>query len=823
MNAISSPKPFRLNRFISVVIATLLLTAPLRAQQTAQPARTAPPRQTSTLAEPTFDTLLAADAYKFYGEVRNVGQLLNNGGAGEIVDPIIKLADPGPQFKAMVNFLKKHSEELGSSRLMFASWPARTDVPMVFVAIEFPTNEDAAKFAPKLETFLPTVLPPVPVESPNGSSTTAEAASSATVAKPAPTPSPANIAPAQPPAERLPFVITHSGNLVCISDKSFKFEKLHPASSKPLFQDQNFRITRDQFSSEAIFLFLNVALEEQNKPKPPSPQMKAEAEAAAERARQEEEAKASEMARANANATPEEQPTSDANRPVRLGVLVAPPEPSPTPTPTKEQQAQRVASSQIGQLLDAIGFGEPQWPDAVGFALALDGNEYVLRAMLVDKPDARKVLIPFIPQLSSGPAYATEAASVLPDDTEVFVSASIDLSRTYEGMRKEAEIRAKNAPRVRPLVYRNGVMVPSDNPAEPPLDAFAQFEKKAGFKIKDDLLSALGNEIVLAGSLKTLQSAGGMKLGIPTPSTTVTEPGADKEDQNKKQNEVLPILLIEVKDRDAVRRLMPSVLNGLGIGEANLVAQTERREDTEMINYAGVFAYAFVGNFLVISEAPTVRRVIDANLNHQTLSSNTVFRNSRRWQSRGTLGQVYISPALMEGYQDEVRKQSATMDAELRDFLLSLNPNSEAITYAISNDGLGTQHELHLPKNLILTMIAGISSATRNPPPEQNEMIAAGMLQYLVNVETQYKDGPGKGSYGSIDKLVEAKLFSKDIIDKYGYNFEVNVIGDGFEAVATPREYGKTGKRSFFVDKSGVVRGDDHGGGPATIADKPIQ
>jgi hypothetical protein len=41
--------------------------------------------------------------------------------------------------------------------------------------------------------------------------------------------------------------------------------------------------------------------------------------------------------------------------------------------------------------------------------------------------------------------------------------------------------------------------------------------------------------------------------------------------------------------------------------------------------------------------------------------------------------------------------------------------------------------------------------------------------------------------------------------------------------VATPREYGKTGKRSFFVDKSGIVRGDDHGGGPATVADNPIQ
>ena len=65
--------------------------------------------------------------------------------------------------------------------------------------------------------------------------------------------------------------------------------------------------------------------------------------------------------------------------------------------------------------------------------------------------------------------------------------------------------------------------------------------------------------------------------------------------------------------------------------------------------------------------------------------------------------------------------------------------------------------------------------------------------------------------------------FPLDAFDKYGYKYEITVMGDQFEAVAMPKEYGKTGKRSFFVDKSGVVRGDDHGGGPATIADKPAQ
>jgi hypothetical protein len=357
---------------------------------------------------------------------------------------------------------------------------------------------------------------------------------------------------------------------------------------------------------------------------------------------------------------------------------------------------------------------------------------------------------------------------------------------------------------------------------EAPTDPFTEFEKKAGFKITEDLLPALGNEIALAGSLKLLEGAGPFNIRSRPSAKPSPEAGA-KEGQEKKESETLPMLLIAVKDREAARRAMPHVLEGLGLGEANLIAQTEKREDVEIVNYAGFFAYAFVGNFLIISQTASVRRAVDAYLNHQTLASNTVFRNSRRWEPRQNLGEVYLSPAMMEGYHDEIRKQAGTMDPTMRDFILALDPTASAITYALSNEGLGTQHEIHLPKNLIITMVAGISSATKNPPPEANEMIAVSVLHMIANAEHTYKETVSKSSYATMDKLVEGKLFPPEVLEKYGYRFDITVMGDQFEAVATPREYGKTGKRSFFVDKSGVVRGDDHGGGPATVADNPIQ
>src|SRR5437016_9486901 len=156
----------RSRTFVSGFVATLLLATPLWAQRpTTPPAKPQAPRDaTPRVPDPTFETLLEADTYKLYGEVRNVGQLLSTGGAGEIVEPIIKLANPPQEFQSIIKFLKKNEEALVTSRLLFASWPARADVPNAFVAIEFATPEEAAKFSPKLETFLPTVLPPVPIE-----------------------------------------------------------------------------------------------------------------------------------------------------------------------------------------------------------------------------------------------------------------------------------------------------------------------------------------------------------------------------------------------------------------------------------------------------------------------------------------------------------------------------------------------------------------------------------------------------------------------------------------------------------------------------------
>ena len=93
----------------------------------------------------------------------------------------------------------------------------------------------------------------------------------------------------------------------------------------------------------------------------------------------------------------------------------------------------------------------------------------------------------------------------------------------------------------------------------------------------------------------------------------------------------------------------------------------------------------------------------------------------------------------------------------------------------------------------------------------------------IANVESQYRTGEGQGSYGSLEKLVENEMVSKEMIENHGYKIQVTVTGSNFEVSAVPTDYGTTGRTSYYIDQTNVLRGADHGGGAATVDDKPIR
>jgi hypothetical protein len=132
-------------------------------------------------------------------------------------------------------------------------------------------------------------------------------------------------------------------------------------------------------------------------------------------------------------------------------------------------------------------------------------------------------------------------------------------------------------------------------------------------------------------------------------------------------------------------------------------------------------------------------------------------------------------------------------------------------------------------------MLASVASAsclvaTTPPPldPGADKLPGANVAareQIVINQLTMIKKAEDlrfatKGSYGTLDELVAGGGFNVSP-QGLGYTIDLTVTDSGYEVIAVPREYGPDGRRSFFMDETGVVRGADHQGGAPSAADPP--
>lgn len=748
-----------------------------------QKQRTRPkPGPTPVVAQaPTFENLLSVDSYKIYVEIRNAGQLLSSNSVGELLEPMMKLAGPPKEFRTTVKWLMGHTEPIMTSRMLLATWPTAKNIPDVLIAIEFDNAEEAAKFEPQLNEFLPRVLPPAvanPSNSPiaEGANTNQKSAQPSTLSQPTPT-----------------FVVNRAGSLVFITNRALTLKNLKPLNSRPLSEDQNFRMAHDRFSSEPIFGFLNLkALEKEEEERRERAIEERKNEATARRDVIEEGQQKTQPEQ------PEELPPTEVSPP-KIETPNAVIETTPQPTPPDPLM---LALSQLGGVF--FSGTESKWPDAIGFGANLDAASFDVRALLVNAPAEKTVAIPFFPLLISGPSIVPESPNILPADTELFMAASLDLPQIYAALTSKPAI---------PVVGRGSFVESADETQSQ--SPFAVLEKKLGIKFQTDLLPLIGNEIVF--SMPVAMTDVGPKTAPftneSTPKTTDTpsEPAGPSV-----------IVAISLRDKEGMRALLPKIVDGLAFNGASRMAQTEKREETEIVSYANVVSYAFIGNFLIVSpEVKAVRHVVDSYLKRETLASDSNFKNFTRWQPRQLQGQVYVSPALMESYKSWVGEPNTLISDQTRDLLSRLTLIAEPVTYSLSNEGTGPLHQVRIPKNLVLMAITGISGEMNPPPMISNQRVTMGALYTIAYAQSTIRSE--KGSYVTLDELVAQKKISREVLENHGYKVYLNITSDGFEAVAVPTEYGKTGKLSYFVNETHVMRSGDHGGGPATVADRPVQ
>lgn len=761
MNSIARPTA-------AILLVLTVLASTTAAQQKRQTTPKTPPKPAAAPA-PTFDTFLPADSYSVYVEVRSAGQLIRSNTVNDLLEPVLKVAGPPKEFKSLVKWLNAHAEQIMNSRLFVATGPTKP-VPDTIVAIEFASPEEAAKFAIPLNEFLPTVLPaPEPSSKPKDESD--KSASS-------------------PPAPA--FHLQRLGSLVLVSQKPWTMKQLKPAGSKLLADDVNFRTARNRFNSEPVFVFIDMkALERQDEEvsKRAEAQREEQEQAKREQAKAEKEEKKEEKKSDEEPAEPEFVPKENETAIARLEVT---PKEAPTPDPFFD------ALSTVGSSLFN---GQSDWPDAIALALSFEGESFDLRALLVNPPGARSNVVPFIPKLIPGPALAPESPNIFPANTELLITMSVDWPQIYSAL---------STPDPKPEIVTNR---PIDGISKvefaPPL---LELEKRLKMNLKDDLLPLLGSEIAVRLPLTGIGMLGMSPVIISTAEVKEGDSGNSA-----------PAVAIAVKDKEALRKLMPKVIEALGFKGASSFAQTERKEDTELVSYANVFSYAFVGNFIVLSSDPAaVRQMVDSYLKHETLASDLQFKNYTRWQPRQLHGQIYISPALMESFKSWAEKPGTLFSDQTRAFLARLSLVPQPITYALSNEGFGPLHEVHIPKNLVLLAAAGISGEVNPSPVVQNERMALVVAFMIANAEQQYKSAKGNSNYATLEQLIAADMVSKELIEKSHYKFEVTVIGDKFEVTAVPLEYGKSGTMSYFIDQTNVLRGGDHSGAPATASDPPI-
>jgi hypothetical protein len=370
-------------------------------------------------------------------------------------------------------------------------------------------------------------------------------------------------------------------------------------------------------------------------------------------------------------------------------------------------------------LGSAFSSGQAKWPAGLGVAVSLEGDSFDVRALMVNSPGEKSDPIPFFPALTPGPSVALGSPSILPADTEILISMSLDFPQIYA-------LLSKPPPAVE-LIARG---VPPTKVAEfdPP---YAAIEKQLKIKLKEDLLPLLGSEVVVSLPLTGLdfvqppdRPSSGPAEPKPDAKEAAKEPSKEAVKEPSKDEPKTtrsPAAAISLRDKEGMRALLPKIIESLAFKGANAFAQTERRGDTELVTYANVLSYAFIGDFLVVSpDAATTRHIVDSYLKGETLAGEPHFKNYTRWQPRQLQGQIYISPALMDSYRTWVNDPAAAaqIDEQTRAFLARLSIVPQPVTYSLYNEGFGPVHELHVPKNLVLMFIAGISSSVNKVATE---------------------------------------------------------------------------------------------------------
>ncbi|HKP13768.1 MAG TPA: hypothetical protein VJZ91_16725, partial [Blastocatellia bacterium] len=586
-----------LKSFIVLLLVCGLAAAPLAAtrHERSQSATTAAQQNDDDADGVTFDNLLRASSYTLYIEVRNVGAVLRSPEFRETFEPISPMLGHfvGGTETTLVRLVTDNADRLQRSRVMLAFSPADSSLPALIVGVEM-ESEDAAKEFEAMAKERFASLAAVAQEVAGRSA----GADPANGANPTPT------------------AIRRADRLIVISFTPFTFKALRGANDESMSDDMNFRAARDRFYAEPLFVYYDVALSGRKRKALEETLRNSDEEITNTPSRVIVTADSSEeitvvqprSATTSGRAAAAQRPAPSQASPRKSGAAAPPPAIRAAPVaPTVASPAARKETDPLGDLLGLMLSGESQEPEAVAIALALEHDALIARALMIGPPGATAGPLPFLSPPISGPAISSEAAGYLPADTGIFVAASLDWARLYD--------LATHPSRKPRGMSRGSAAQLADFDARR-----AAFEKASGVRLADLLASALGNEVALSVPASYL---GGTPLG--------------RMPMNARAAASMPLMLVAVRDREALAPRLPALLEALGIKPANAKAAAEKVGDVEITSYGNI-AYAFVNNYLMMAaNVASLRQALEARAGHTTLADDRNFQSYTEWQPRASV------------------------------------------------------------------------------------------------------------------------------------------------------------------------------------------
>lgn len=773
--------------------------------------------------ERAFEEMIGADTYGAYVELRRVGTLAQ---ANELKTALAGLklfgdAETKP-VEDLVEFVAANYESLAEARFVMLFMAARPRVPVVVSALEFPSAQDAAAFEPKYRQFADEQLKSfrAKYEGPKPSPARRTSARERRRPETKPTPSPFD------------FAFRRVGRVLIASEKGLSLKRLRGEASAPSFADSaRFQNARTRFSTDSLFVYVDTGVVMQG-------WMQATKEADA----------GFSADSAGRVAVGESRDTEGGIRGEPEIAVIAPtvvaPVEAATPEPDEDEEGEPTEAERkmvyanpvvtvveedkpseeqravmgMGGLMRSLWGGLPRIPGAFALGVRLDNNAVVLRLAVENNSDGKVSIIPFLPNFIAGPPVTASAAEVAPADADIFFTTSLDWEQVYTSTLGSASLGSTFTPTAVILDDDGGKLEDAGSPAsKPPTpgESVALAEKLFGFKFREDLIPALGNEIAFSMPFDSNDFFGGRSY------RRVPKGEGEKEEESKAG----PAVIVTLNDPEKIRKILPRVFVALGfVPFGGGVSQAERREGFE-INSAGGFAYSIIDRFLVISEdVAAVRHVVDSYAARRTLAATDSYRDATSWQAPQKLVQAFVSEALMRATVEETKRRSGdSIDPLVRTLIAQLEaPSPESASFETTNEGDSVVHELRVPVSLIQTYALSIAVGVRDAPVISAESSATYALYELLDAEMTFMSDRKKERYGTLEELIAEKILDNGFAERSGYTIEVNASGDKFAATATPKDYGKSGRRSFFLDETGTMRAADHKGKPATASDPPV-